>query len=38
MKKRKFGMACLNITQGRFSNGSHKYINTYDLVGMDKKE
>ena len=35
MKKRKFGMACLNITQGRYSNGSHKYINAYDLAGMD---
>ena len=35
MIKRKFGMACLNITQGRYSNGSHKYINAYDLAGMD---
>lgn len=35
MKKRKFGMACLNVTQGRYSNGSHKYINAYDLAGID---
>lgn len=35
MIKRKFGMACLNITQGRFNNFSHKNLNAYDLAGMD---
>lgn len=35
MKKRKFGMACLNITQGRYTGISHQYINAYDLAGMD---
>lgn len=35
MIKRPFGMACLNITQGRYNNYSHKYVNAYDLSGMD---
>ena len=37
MIKRPFGMACLNITQGRFSSpgSSHHNINAYDLGGMD---
>lgn len=35
MIKRKFGMACLSISQGRFNDFSHKYLNAYDLNGMD---
>lgn len=35
MNKRKFGMRYLNITQGRFSSYSHKYLNAYDLAGED---
>lgn len=35
MIKRKFGMACLNISQGRFGGYSHKNLNAYDLAGMD---
>lgn len=37
MIKRPFGMACLNITQGRFSipGSSHHNLNAYDLGGMD---
>lgn len=35
MIKRKFGMACLNITQGRYGGYSHATINAYDLAGMD---
>ena len=35
MIKRKFGMACLNISQGRFNSFSHKNLNAYDLAGMD---
>lgn len=35
MIKRKFGMACLNITQGRFGGYSHANLNAYDLAGMD---
>ena len=35
MIKRKFGMACLNISQGRYGGYSHKNLNAYDLAGMD---
>lgn len=35
MIKRKFGMACLNISQGRYGGYSHKNLNAYDLCGMD---
>ena len=35
MKKRKFGMRFLNITQGRYNNFSHKNLNAYDLAGED---
>lgn len=35
MKKRKFGMAVLTISQGRYNAYSHKYVNAYDLSGMD---
>lgn len=35
MIKRKFGMACLSISQGRFNDFSHKNLNAYDLNGMD---
>lgn len=35
MIKRKFGMVCLNISQGRYGGYSHKNLNAYDLAGMD---
>ncbi len=35
MKKRQFGMAVMNITQGRYTGISHKLFNAYDLAGMD---
>lgn len=35
MIKRAFGMACLNITQGRFTQGSHSNLNAVDLGGSD---
>lgn len=35
--KRKFGMACLNISQGKYSGYSHATINAYDLAGMDTR-
>ena len=35
MKKRPFGMAVLTISQGRYNAYSHKYVNAYDLSGMD---
>lgn len=35
MKLRKFGMACLNISQGRYAGYSHATVNAYDLSGMD---
>lgn len=35
MIKRKFGMACLNISQGRYNAYSHKNNNAYDLCGVD---
>lgn len=35
MIKRKFGMAYLNISQGRYNAYSHKNNNAYDLCGVD---
>ena len=35
MIKRPFGMAFLTISQGRYNAYSHKYVNAYDLSGMD---
>lgn len=35
MIKRKFGMTCLNISQGRYNAYSHKNNNAYDLCGID---
>ena len=35
MIKRPFGMAVLTISQGRYNAYSHKYVNAYDLNGMD---
>ena len=35
MIKRKFGMACLNISQSRYGAYSHALFNAYDLAGMD---
>lgn len=35
MIKRRFGMAALNITQGRFKGMTHDNLNAYDLAGMD---
>ena len=35
MIKRPFGMAFLTVSQGRYNAYSHKYVNAYDLSGMD---
>lgn len=35
MRKRKFGMQSLSVTQGRFTSFSHKNLNAMDLNGMD---